>query len=496
MPVTVRQLKPWMLWVIPSLTDVLFGVLLVSQLSRGVFGDADTGWHLWAGFDVLRHGPRAIPDTLSFTRAGALWQNPEWLADALFAWGYRLGGYFGVSALTGLIYAGLFACLYRAVLRESAHVPSAVVTALLGGIVAVLQLLARPVVFSLALVFAAWELVRVPGRERWALWLLPPLTALWANLHPSAFLAPGLSFFAWLVLRRDRRLLAAAVLSLLALGATPSGYGWLRGMVPTGDNLLLFRNIDEWQTPRFQEPRTWFTLLYMLLGITARRWGPRIQRGEVILGLACIFGTLMAVRLAPIAAILWAPSLARDLAGWARGDGGGRLGRLWRAAQASLVPFENVLRPGLWPALAVVLLLGLGPRLSGLFPATSGGFLHEASYPHRAMAEAESLRLGPRVLNTYGWGGYISWVYGGRWKIFIDGRAGFFSGAALADYVKLVLLKPGWEEALDRWHPDWVLMENTRPLVQAAPLTGRWRVAYRDSLAVILTPEPARSPTP
>jgi len=70
MPITSEQLTSWQRRLIPSLTDVLFLVLLVSQISRRIFTDGDTGWHLWAGFDVLKHGPRAIPDALSFTRAG------------------------------------------------------------------------------------------------------------------------------------------------------------------------------------------------------------------------------------------------------------------------------------------------------------------------------------------------------------------------------------------------------------------------------------------
>jgi hypothetical protein len=39
-----------------------------------------------------------------------------------------------------------------------------------------------------------------------------------------------------------------------------------------------------------------------------------------------------------------------------------------------------------------------------------------------------------------------------------------------------------------------MLLQQESPLVVAAPLTGRWRVAYRDSLAAILTPVPSPGP--
>jgi hypothetical protein len=499
MPITSEQLTPWQRRLVPSLTDLFFAILVFASLVPRLFTDADTGWHLWAGMETLIHGPGVIRDTLSFTRAGVPWRDVSWLADAVFALFYRRAGYYGVAALVALVFAGLFTWLYRILLRETGHVPAAVTAAGLAALVAALQLLVRPVVFSFVLLLAAWELVRVPGRERFALWLLPPLTALWANVHPTAFIAPGLALFGWLTRGRDRRLALAALLSLAALGATPWGFGWLRDLVPAGDNLLLFRNIDEWRTPRFGEPRFWFTFAYLLLALAVRRRGPRLARGEALMGLACLAGSLLAARIGLIAAILWAPRFARDLAGRERMDAsegrsrGWILGRFWQAAQESLAPVERVLRPGLWPVLLAVLLLAFAPQWSRVFQGVSEGFPAQ-SFPHRAMAAADRLRLGPRVLNHYGWGGYISWVYGGRWKVFIDGRAGFYSGDALSDYIRLLRLRPGWQEVLERRQLDWMLLPQESPLVVAAPLAGGWRVVYRDSMAAILAPVPPPGP--
>lgn len=493
MPITSEQLTPLQRRLVPSLTDVLFAGLAVGQFHRAMFADGDSGWHLWAGFDVLVHGPRAIPDALSFTRAGVPWRNIEWLADAIIALCYRHAGYFGVTVLMSLVFAAVCTWLYRILLRETGHVPASALAMGLAGAVLLLQLMARPLVFSFLLVLAAWELVRVAGRERLALWLLPPLTVLWANLHPTAFLAPALAGFAWLTRGRDRRLALAALLSLAALGATPWGYDWLRDIAPSGENLKLLGRIDEWQTPRFSDSRFAFVLTYLLLAVGARCWGPRLAWGEALMGMACLGGSLFAARLGPIAVILWAPYLARDLACWSRERGGWVFGRLWRAAQESLVPFERVFRPGLWPALFCVLSLVLAPRFSRSFPDGAGGFRVD-SFPHRAMAVADSLQFGPRVFNSYAWGGYISWSRGGRYKIFIDGRACFFGSDTRADYFSALELGPGWQDAIARTRADWMLLPQESPLVVAAPLTGRWRVVYRDSMAAILTPVPPPGP--
>ena len=58
----------------------------------------------------------------------------------------------------------------------------------------------------------------------------------------------------------------------------------------------------------------------------------------------------------------------------------------------------------------------------------------------------------------------------------------------LDDYLKLAELSPGWTEALERRRPDWILLRPGAPLASAAPLTGRWRAAYADSIAVVLVP--------
>ena len=487
MAVTSAQLTPVQRRLIPGLTDLLFFAFAFTQLGRRIFTDGDSGWHLWAGVDVLTHGPRAIPDTLSFTRAGVPWRDVQWLGDAILALAHRHAGYFGVTLLVSLVFAATFAWLYRILRRETDHPPAAAAATVLAALVVVLSLLARPLLFSFPLLLAAWQLVRVPGRERRAVVLLPLITALWANLHPTAFLAPALAAFAFLVLRRDRRLLLAALLAALALGATPWGYGWLRDIVPAGENLRFFAGIDEWQSPRFGEPRFWFVFAYLLLALGVRRRGPGLAAGEAVLGVGCVAAALLAARLGPVAAILWAPFLARDLAACARERGGWLAGRVWRAMQDTLAPFERVWKPGLWPALGIVASLALAPRLAPLFPDAAGGFPAE-DYPYRAMAAVARLDPGPRVLNSYRWGGYLSWVYGGRWKVFIDGRAGFFAGDVLDDYLQLAELSPGWTEALERRRPDWILLRPGAPLASAAPLTGRWRAAYADSIAVVLVP--------
>jgi hypothetical protein len=494
--ITLADIPRWMRWVIPGFAELMFFGLLVTLTEPRMYSDGDTGWHLWAGFEMLRHGVHRIPDTLTFSLPGAPWRDVQWLADVLFALAWRHGGYLAAMLLPAFAFAGTFTWMYRSVLAEVDHPLAAFGATVLAAFAAAVQLLVRPLVFTFPLMFAAWQVARKPARGRTAVWLFPLLTALWSNLHPTAFLLPGLALFVAVMRPAERRSYAVAcVLSLVALGATPWGYGWLSEVLPSGAGAPLLKRIDEWQAPRFSELRYAGTYVILLVALAARLAGPRLTAMEAVTGLACLAGALRAARLGPLAALIWAPWLARDLAAWAR-TGAGAPGRAWRSARDTLLPFERAWRPGLWPALTIVVGLLGAPWIAPRFPKLAHGFAAD-QFPERAVARAEALHLGPRVLVNYGWGGWMEWVYGGRWKTFVDGRAGFFArDSILSDYLAVLDVSPGWERALARRRPDWLLFGHETPLVAAAPATGRWRIAYQDSLAVLLVPVSAPAPPP
>lgn len=492
--VTLDQLPRWTRWVIPGLSDVLFLCLLATLTEPRIMSDGDTGWHLWAGTEMLRHGVHTLRDTLTFSLPGTPWRDVQWLADVMFALAWAHGGYFATSLLASAIYALTFTWIYRIILDETGNPPAAVVSVVLAAIAASVQLLVRPLVFTFPLLIAAWQLVRRPGHARTAVWALPLVTALWANLHPTAFMVPGLAAFAAVMRPRERRTWALAfALSALAMGATPWGFGWLGEVMPSAAGAPLLKRIDEWQAPQFSQLRYAGTYVLLLLGLLVRLGGPRLTAFEAVTGVACVAGALRAARLGPLAALVWSPYLARDLAACMERMRG-PLGRGWRAARETLLPFERAWRPGLWPALVIAIGLIGAPWLGPRFPGLAHGFPPD-QFPERAVARAQALGLGPRALVNYGWGGWIEWDYGTRYKAFVDGRAGFFArDGVLSDYLLLLDVGRGWEQALARRHPDWLLFAHDTPLVNAAPATGKWRIAYEDSLAVLMVPvaPPAR----
>ena len=80
----------WMRWLIPSVGDLifvaLFGVLVFTNLSVRLLGDAGIGWHIRTGQLIL--ATHSVPriDPFSSSMCGQPWFAWEWLYDVIVGW--------------------------------------------------------------------------------------------------------------------------------------------------------------------------------------------------------------------------------------------------------------------------------------------------------------------------------------------------------------------------------------------------------------------------
>jgi hypothetical protein len=156
--------------------------------------DPDMWWHLKTGQVIIEQG---LPerDLFSFTVPDHEWIVQEWLTDVAMWLVYRAAGLAGLS----LVFAALIATTYWLVYRQCPGRPYlAAFVVLVAVLAASLPLGIRPQmvnIFFLALFATVVEGFRrtAAGPEsaararRW-LFLLPPLSLLWANMH-SGYLA-------------------------------------------------------------------------------------------------------------------------------------------------------------------------------------------------------------------------------------------------------------------------------------------------------------------
>jgi GNAT superfamily N-acetyltransferase len=147
--------------------------------------DPDIWWHLRTGQWIVAHG--AVPTTDPFSRfgLGRPWVAYSWLFELLVYGLYRGLGLGGILLYRVVLTLAVALSVHRLVAKREPRF--AVALGLVGAaLLALLPLMnERPWLFTI--LFSALTLDVVldlrAGRSTRAAWLLPPLFALWANLH-------------------------------------------------------------------------------------------------------------------------------------------------------------------------------------------------------------------------------------------------------------------------------------------------------------------------
>jgi len=111
-------------------------------------------------------------------------------------------------------------------------------------------------------------------------------------------------------------------------------------------------------------------------------------------------------------------------------------------------------------------------------------------YPYQAIQFLKDHPQGERMFNEYNWGGYLIWQYPEK-KVFIDGRMASWrlkragqTQIILKDFVTLKNANKGWEELLNSYQIDNVIVYNDAPLAWELKNSG-WLPVYQDQLAII-----------
>ncbi|HCC56419.1 MAG TPA: hypothetical protein DEQ47_04020, partial [Solibacterales bacterium] len=156
---------------------------------RGRLNDPDFWWHLKTGEIIWN--THAIPrvDLFSYTTHHHAWIPHEWLAQWTLYGGYHLAGYAGVMLWLWLASTLLFVAVYALCALYSGNAKVAFLGGMLVWFFSTIGLAPRPQI--LGYLFLACELLLIHlGRTRNPRWFLalPPLFAIWVNLHGSFFL--------------------------------------------------------------------------------------------------------------------------------------------------------------------------------------------------------------------------------------------------------------------------------------------------------------------
>jgi len=434
-------------------------------------------------------------DILAYAPTKEPFYNQPWLTQLLYYAEFQLGGYPLVLFVHACTVTAAFAVVLLLARDLTGSVRWASAATFLAIVIAAENLSVRPQAYSF-LPFALTLLLLSRHAERgWRLWLIPPLMALWVNLHGAFLLGLGLvglfllgaalEAFRWPAglsslwqAATVRRLALLFLATALAMCANPYGPRivdyWL---LATGDPIA--RTMDvEWLPTAVNSVIgvLFFASWAPLLGIlTLSR--QRLRWTEALLLLACAGFGLVAVRNVVWWALVMPPLLARFAA------------RLWPGRQRATAGKElPVLNAALLAALGLVVLVGL-PWFRASNPLLAPDLRRylDARHPVGAVEYLRQSGAAGRLFSRMEWGGYLEWELWPRLVPFLDARVEIRPEQVWRDYFAILGASARWPELLDQYHPDYVLLEYREfpDLARALAASACWREVYRDDLAVI-----------
>ena len=463
--------------VLPSFGVMVFGVallevLFLSQGAQGLFRDSDTGWHVRNGEAILNTFTAPRADPFSYTRNGTEWFAWEWLSDVLFGSVHRIAGLSGVALLAGFVIAltAWGAARFSLSLGGNLFFTGAGSVLLLG--TTSIHWLARPHVFSWLLSLLFLAIVeherRRPSR---AIYVLPLLACLWANLHGSFLLGPAILFIYAAAEWINRRFAAACLASLLATFINPYGWRLHEHVFTYLSNSYLMDHIAEFRSFSFHSAGALYVELFLLAAVLGTIALLRQKAyGPALLAIGLLHISLYSARHLPTAAVLLLPlcvaALTKEAGGWPR------LRPMLEYSKRLCAIDRKV-----WGVIPVVLGLTLTVGSIGI-----AGF-DPAVFPVRAADFLEKHTAGGRIFAKDQWGGYLIYRFSGRTKVFIDGRSDFYGQGLLETYGQVMEVKPGWDAVLKQYDVRFVLVPSDHALASALQLSSRWKRVYADSVA-------------
>ncbi|MFQ5699461.1 MAG: hypothetical protein ACE5IL_14410 [Myxococcota bacterium] len=461
-------------------------VLAALAFSQPAVAGSDLWWHLASGRHIFEVGWVPSSDGFSYTEAGTLWMNHEWLWDVVYWTAYRFDPQACAWLNLGVV-AAIFATLYSVALRESGSVLAAGLAVVAAAAASHWFIDLRPHLFTLLLV-AAFLRTR---HWRHAPWLWPPAVVVWTNLHAGFTFGIGMIGL-WVGLETLRKSLEARRLVLepgpwisvgLCLGAVlvnPWGYRILAYPLDYLDASSPFRSIIEWMPPpwsldpsRYDGRFWWLVALWLASAVPAFRRRALYPLALSVVALAMAWTSR---RFIPLFAITGAPVMALGLAAYLEA-----LRARWPSLRHPRAAIATVL-----VAIAVTGLLWRDVRLR---PDLLYRWTQQSFYPAAATAYLNALEPPRRLFNLYNWGGYLM-LHAPQVKVFIDGRANtLYDDELYRNYGKIAGGGPDTERLIRRYRFDMALVPRSSPLVtRLGRLAHPWRVIYADASTIILVP--------
>jgi len=440
--------------------------------------ESDIWFHLRNAQYLLTQHAFIHADLYTFTSAGTPLVNHEWLSEIPYLLAYRQWGLRGLVAVyTALLFA-IYASVFWRCLGRCRNALIAALTTLLAVALGTYSFGPRMMHFGWACMVVLLLILDRFERTGRGLWLLPPLLAVWINLHGSwvfglvvlgTAIACGLGQRQWgNVVAHSwapaelKKLAGISAACIAALFANPYGYK----LVVYPFDLLLRQgsnmdNVVEWQSVDFH---TGFgkLALFVVIALLATAWfsKKRWTLRDVVLTVFALSAALLHVRFLFFAGMIVAPVMAAHFA----------------TAEADEPRPGRLLVNAAFLACGIVLAIAAFPKRSALEASVN------TQFPNDALRWVRERQISGRIFHDYDFGGYIEW-HAPELKTFADGRTDIFVHNGVFDDYLTATHRQRPFEILDKYDIAYVLVARTKPIAYILDHSAAWRVIYADQVA-------------
>jgi len=506
--IAAAPVRPWRERLIRPTLPELWSYLAIALPTLGALiatlPTVDLAYQLRAGDEILAgHGIPSV-DTWTFTAAGQPWLDQQWGAQVVLAAVFDLAGWSGLAVVRAVLVAGVFGLILVAIRRRAPDLgarPAAWLT--LGAFaVAAPALALRPQLLAMACFAATLALLAGRRAQPRAVWLIPVVAVVWANLHGSFVLAPVLVGLAWLedlAGGRDRapRTLVLTIVTATATLVTPFGLEAWRYAAGVATNAEIRTRISEWQpTTPTDVPGVlfWISVALVAAGVAwlARRGRPAAWPAVVLTLVA--FAVLGAVTQRGIA--WWALVAPVAVAGLLPASTGPQAPPAAPVTRARPERRGSALNAALAGALAIAAIVAL-PAWRPTDPDTGAPDGLLAYAPSRLTATLLAISApADRIWNPQVWGSWFEHAVPNP-SYALDSRIELIPVAAWSGDDTVRAAAPGWDAVLERYGVTIVVVEGpaTAPLPTALDAAG-WHREYADADGSIWASGPVAGAAP
>jgi len=493
---------------------------------RDFANDPGVGWHLLTGELIRRSGEIPHLDTFLASSEARVWIADQWLSDILLSGLLssptpNRGLVLIYGALTGLFLLTFMGVVFSVALRATRSAFIAVFVASYALKMGSNHFILRPVVFGITLFAIAGFIVnralhrfrsKQPIRVRDLVWLIP-LTALWANLHPSfglgiillAITGGGLLIDSVVIDKKplDWRTFYIFGGTLFFMFASalinPYGYALLKQVFSLVNDDFFMNLNEEWKPIKIRSAEGGLFLQSLIVILTGAFCSVASEKKRYITEPLVVgffaWMTLSSVRFLPFYAIVSAPFLARGIASVATWEPLLRISSYVRVLGILRKIDEREVRaiPTYWFLVGIIsifpffdaAIFGRVYPFTGPFEQSRSLFPYEGIAALRNIIAEEGLSNPVAVAASPNWGGFIAFHGEGQVKPIIDDRNSLLGVDAYKDYLKSVEIGGDIDGYLDKNKAQFLMLGPSDPFSIYLRDTGKLKERWTGNDSVI-----------